>query len=297
MKSKYLFWVLLGLLVVVLSLVYVLKVNRSAQTLSENVRLLNSLSESAIAKAPGAVGKDQVTQLETLQKKVQEDVVTKLEDSFTRRDAEHLDLWFDDLKTPWTSFPLVEDFQRHYQLSRDRLAREATGYLEEQGVTGVAIALMNPEPMVPKSDATKTEREAQKVEMRRRQREFWVQDRLVRLFARVGAWLSRPIQGGESSGIVGTGVSSAAFERTRFDVRVRAKGERLLDVIHALDAPVTLADEDGGLMTVAISAIVDNVVITNLELDLALVEKWQDEPPVEVHFYLTILDYHERAKR
>ena len=296
MKSKYLFWVLLALLFVVLGLVYVLKVQRTAQRLSEKVALLNTLSASASTKAPHAVGRKELAEMTEMQNKVRDDVLRKLQASFERRDADNLDLWFPDLKTPWKSSPRVEPFQRQYELARDRLTRETARYLAEQGVKNVSTALLSYESLTNEAYNSKEERARVQKEMRRRQREFWVQDRLARLFARVGAWLSRPIKGGESSGIAANGVSSAAFERTRYDVRVRVKSERLQDALHALDAPVTLHSEDGGLLVIALSAVVDNNAIRSLDLDLPLVQKWEGEPPVEVSFYLTILDYHERKK-
>ncbi|MFT7617635.1 MAG: hypothetical protein ACI97A_001274 [Planctomycetota bacterium] len=297
MKSKYLFWVLLALLLLVLGLVYVLKVNGAAKSLKERVGLLDLLSVSAETGAKDAVGKNQLVEMTELQKEIKVNVLNKLQGSFARRDQENLDLWFPELKTEWQSHPAVDEFQRQYELAADRLSREAAGYLSEQGVQGVPTSLILHAPLIKNDSSTKESRVEQRDEMRRRQREFWVQDHIVRLFARVGAWLPRAIKGGESSGIVGTGASSAAFERTRYDVRVRVPSKRLIDALHALDAPVTLNNEDGGLLTIAISAVIDNVSVRSVDFDLETTQKWGTEPPVEVSFFLTVLDYHERKGR
>lgn len=298
MKSKYLFWVLLGLLIAVLSLVYFLKVKESAKKLSEHVDHLSQRTVAANNSVVTAVGKGQVAEMLEMQTKVREDVLGRLQASFIDRDNENLDLWFTDLKTPWKTFPPVDDFQRYYDLARDRLARETDNYLSDHGIKGKASQLISYSSLTDMPDSSKEEREDVKVEMRRRQKEFWIQDRLVRLFARVGGWMARPIKGGASSGISANGVSSAAFERTRYDVRVRVKGDRLIDLLHALDAPVTLTSEDGGPLVVALSVVIDNIAIKSLDLDLSLVQNFEDsEPPVEVSFLLTVLDYHARARR
>lgn len=297
MKSKYLFWVLLALLLLVLALVYILKVNGASSSLKERVGLLDSLSDSAEAGTQDAVGRDQLDEMTSFQSGVKKNVLDKLQASFGRRDQENLDLWFPDLKTEWKAYPAVDQFQRQYELGTDRLAREATGYLAEQGVKDVRTALLEYPPLANDDSSTRESRALQRSEMRRRQREFWIQDHIVRMLARVGGWLSRPIKGGESSGIVGNGASSAAFERTRYNVRARVLSKRLVDALHALDAPITLSDEDGGLFTIALSAVVDNISIRSLDLDLETAEKWGAEPPVEVSFFLTVLDYHERKGR
>ena len=297
MKSKYLFWILLALLVATLALIYFLRVKETAAKLQEHVALLDTLTQSARSKAPAAVGREQLATMIEMQKKVKTDVLERLHASFARRDSDNLDMWFFDLKTPWKTWPKVEDFQRQYDLAVDRLIREARAYLGEQGVRNVSPQLISHEPLTRMPKETAEQRRKLKAEMRRRQKEFWVQDRLVRLFARVGAWLSQPIKGGESMGVAAAGTSGAAFERIRYEVRVQVKGDRILDALHALDGPVTLHGEDGGLLVVALSAIIDNIAIRNLDLTYELTNTWMDEPPVEVVFHLTVLDYIRPQRR
>ena len=237
--SKYSFWILLALCLLAIAGVFSLKVKPASVELGDDATNLLSLAEIAEREAKMVVGRKQGLQLLERQAVVQSSL-KQLRDAFQRRDAENLDFWFPDLGLAWKSAPLVDAFQRQYELAKDRLMREARKELAKQGVKEVTIPLITNEPMTLGSDASHEDKAKAIAEMRRRQREFWIQDRLIRSFAKKGAWLARAIKGGESMGIVASGVSSATFERFRFDIQLYVAGTKLLDAVHALDAPVTM---------------------------------------------------------
>ncbi len=285
--SKYGFWILLAACLAAIGALYGLEVRKSGRRLEEAANRAREHASDARVLAAEAVGRDAIAGLREAQGKLlahRDD----LAGFFASRDAENLDCWFPDLRMPWKSAPRPEAFRREYQLAQDRLARETRRLLAAAGAPEVAIPLITPDELDPKAFAGPKELGA---EMRRRQREFWVQDHLLLAFARQGAWPTRPLRGGESTGVSTGSGGEAVFERFRFDIQVWADPGRVLDVLHAFDAPFVHVTEDGQRIDIALNALIDNVSIRAPELDETLIATFKDRPPVQVSFYLTILDY------
>ncbi|MCB9831952.1 MAG: hypothetical protein H6807_05705 [Planctomycetes bacterium] len=286
--GKYGFWILLGCCLAAIAAVYAIEVRKSADELRATVETSHGRAALARETAKVAVGRSALEGLKEAQARTRAQV-DDLHQFFVDRDDQNLDCWFPDLRLPWRTAPKPEPFLREYQLSQDRLARELLRLLVDAGAPDAPVPLIDPGPLDPKDypDA-----KALGAEMRRRQREFWIQDHLLLAFARYGAWPARTIRHGEAIGATG----ASPFERLRYDVQVWADPTRVSEVLHAFDSPFVHVTEDGQRIDIAINAVVDNVSIRPAEPDEKTLATFKDRLPVLVSFYLTILDYDPKAR-
>ena len=284
--TRYGFWLLLGGCLLAIGALYMLEVRRNADQLAAAATRLHSHADKLRAAAKDAVGRQTLDGLRSAQAKAKKDL-ERVEEAFERRDAENLDLWFPDLDRDWSEAPIPGTFQVQYANAQDRLTREVRRTLQTAGGPDVPIELIDEGPLKP--SAYKTVKELQ-AEMRRRQREFWVQSRLLLAFARQGAWPTRALRAAEADGVT-TAVGDSSFRQLRFNIQVAAKQERVLGVLHAFDSPFPFIDEDGVKLEMAISAVVENISIRARQLDEEVVKGIDGEPPVLITFYISVLDY------
>ena len=278
------FWILLFACVVVACSVYVFRVDALAGSVREGSRELQASADRAELAASVAVGGEMLQAQRQARDKAVE-AYRNLAAWFNARNDQNLTRWFPDLSvTSWGEEPLREDFKRYYNLARDRLVREIAPDLERHGLQSEIMPLVE-HPWL------RGEELPEKSELRRYQKDFWVQDRLVRAFVRRGAVLVRPIQGGDNQPGVGLVAGGGPFDEIRYDVRVRCSSLQLLNVLHALDGPVEISHEDGSKEDMSLNVIVDRVEVQRLNVDAALANRYAGEPPVEVTFYLTVLDF------
>ena len=276
--NRYTFWLLLAACLVVAAVVYMVQVRTTVQDLEAEIVALDATAERAEALTGAAVGPKTVEALRERQEEVRSRF-KKVAQGFARRDAECLERWFEGLDVPWSKMPLREDFKRLYSLGVDQLLRDADRLLRSAGVENETPSLIEYPWMsgggLPEKD-----------DLRHLQREFWIQDRIVRSLARHGAWTARPIKPAE----VGAAAATGPFDRLRYDVLARVPSERLRFAVHAFDAPWTATYPDGSSETIDLPVLVDNVSVRRLTLDTASANRYPGEPPVEASFYLTVLD-------
>lgn len=282
--GRFTFWILLAACLMAAGAVYVLKVDNQKRDVEKQARELDAISERGLLAAENAIGDTMLieqSQQQITAQKTFEATARWFED----RNAQNLSMWFPTLNMrSWAGTPSREDFKRFYNLAVDQLIREVADDLRDHGLEGQTLQLVSHPWM-------RGDEIPDKADLRALQREFWVQDRLVRAFARAGAVLARPIQGGESQSGVGVVAGGGPFNRIRYDVRVLCQTRYLEDVLHALDAPFDITHEDGTKELAALPVIVNNVLIQRLNVDATIANRYPEEPPVEVTFFLTVLDF------
>ncbi|MCA9321458.1 MAG: hypothetical protein KDB53_12015 [Planctomycetes bacterium] len=287
--AKYSFWILLAACVMASAAIYSVNVNGRLKSLEQTSRDLVAQSAAAEVKSRTGVGPAMLETLQARQTAAHKDLAD-VKERFRLQDQDHLDHWFAALDIPWGASPDLEEFARQYALASDRLGRELLGNLAAKGVKEVSI------PLIAKPWIGGSEKLTKKLAIEA-QREFWVQDRLLRAVTRLGAVPLRPIRGGEASDEVGRGAAGGYFDRLRFDLVVHSPAAVVHDLLHAFDGPFDVTHEDGTVETMALLVNVDNVSIKRLTLDSSAANRFRGEPPVEVAFYLTVLDYRpEKAK-
>lgn len=281
--KRYLFHIMMGACLVVLALVYQFCIAMPDRELRNLTTDLQSSASRAQDMAPDAFGDLSLRRVATLQDQA-DNGLKRIVDAFRRRDADNLDYWFSDLGVEWKDLPKVEDFKRFYALARDRLSRECATQLKAQGLAEARPALIT-YPWL-ESSALPTVKE-----LRRLQREFWVQDRTVRALALVGAYPLRPLSSGEAQPPVGLGPNRVGFTRMRFDLQVACRESMLAKTLHAMDAPFRFRTEDGEEVRMALNVVIDNVSIERVTLTKEHLQDTSIDPPVELNFFLTVLDY------
>lgn len=279
--GRFTFWILLAACLLAAGAVYVLEVSRSADELSSQLDVLDRMTERASHLAASAAGPKTVATMGERQQSANIKL-ERLRSRFAAVDADNIERWFDGLDTPWSEQPLREDFKRFYNLAYDQLVRDASRELEQHGYENVILALIDYPWMAGDTLPTNDE-------MRMVQREFWIQDRLVHAFSRVGALLTRRIRGGERQAAVGRS-TGGHFDNVRYDVQVRCSPKNLRRVLHALDRPFEITYRGGEKETMFLNLVIDNVAVRRISVDTATANRYASEPPVEVSFFVTLLD-------
>lgn len=285
--GRYTFWILLGACLLAAGAVYFLEVARPSGELETQAAVLDSMSERADSLGERAIGPATVATMKN-RLAAADELTANLEAHFATIDSNNVERWFPGLRLGWSEQPLREEFKRFYNLATDQLVREASKDLEGFGYDDPSLPLIE-HPWMRGSDLPPNDR------MRGLQQEFWVQDRLVRAFSRVGAVLTRPVRGGERQAAVGAS-AGGRFDRVRYDVQVRCKTLHLRRVLHALDRPFEVRFAGGASETMFLGLVVDNVSVRSISVDTATANRYADEPPVEVSFFVTLLDFQNEPK-
>lgn len=272
MSARLRFWLLFAACLAAAGAVWVLAVPKKLQAIEERADDLHATAARASALAPSAIGAVTLESAKAARAEA-EVAAKKVAQAFARHDDEHLDRWFPELDLPWTEVPSSEEFERLYLVNLDALLRDATAALEAEGQPGSPIALVSYPWM--RDDAKPA-----RLELRDLQREFWVQDRVVRALAAVGARTVEPIAGGREEAAVG--LDSAVFKRLRWRVEAACPPARVRQVLHVFSG----ATDDGfGLHT-----LVGRVVVARTRAESGAPAA-ADEPPVRVTFDLSVLDH------
>ncbi len=289
MWAKYSFWLLLAACVLVAAAVWGLNVKKNVAELGRAAENLAELEKEAQRKAAVGIGPATLESFEAAQEKLWESL-RDLEERFLAIDEDNLDHWFDGLDLDWGKLPKPEDFRRQYALARDQQIREVNGILKEKGFDG---AVYSP-PAPPWLNAAK----APKVkELKALQRAFWIEDRIVRALARFGAVPSAAIEGGDEASGIGSDPAGGLFDRMRYTVKAHCPADQALNASHAFDRPFEVIHEGGDKETMSLPFVVDNISIKRLALDPVTANRYKGTPPVELGFYLTVLDFRpDRAR-
>ncbi|HGY91820.1 MAG TPA: hypothetical protein ENK43_11680 [Planctomycetes bacterium] len=289
MWGRYSFWLLLAACVVVAAAVWGLNVKKNVAELKREAENLAELEKEAQRTAAVGIGPATLKSFEAAQEELW-GKLRALEDRFLAIDEDNLDHWFDGLDLDWRKLPKPEAFRRQFALARDQQIREVNTLLKERGFDG---ALYSPPAPVwltadklPKAKALK-----------RIQRAFWIEDRIVRALARFGAVLSGAVEGGEQESEMGSDPAGGLFDRIRYTVKVHCPADQVLNTAHAFDRPFEVTHEGGEKETMSLPFVVDNISIKRLALDSVTANRYKGTPPVEVDFFLTVLDFRpERAR-
>ena len=285
--GRFTFWLLLAASLVAAGAVYVLEVSDASGDLSSQLEVLDGMSERAERLSATGVGPPTVGTMKSRQKKARSQIAG-IEARFRQGEEDNVEHWFPGLRMSWKKQPLREDFKRYYNLGVDQLRRDASNDLEKHGIEDPELHLIEYEWMqgsdLPPND-----------DLRALQQEFWVQDRLIRAFARVGGVLTRPIRGGERQNAVSR-TAGGHFDHVRYDAQVRCSPTNLRRVLHALDRPFDVTFVSGETESMFLNAVVDNVAVRRISVDTATANRYAGEPPIEVSFFITLLDMQESAK-
>jgi hypothetical protein len=295
--SNFTFAVVLGVCVLAAGGVYAGKVARDVRKLDAAAAELRETAAGASSLAKTAVGAATLEAQKTRQDEIRESLKT-VEAFFGEVDARSADHWFPSLGIPWSIEPDPVDFKRHYSLAADQLGREAAAALEPRKL-GEGGGQLRPYVWQTSPDLPA------KADLRALQREFWIQDRIIRAFARTGGLVTKPLEGGEVQRGVRSQSTGAAFDMVRYTVHLRCRPVDLLEVVHSLDGPFEIKHEDGKREEIVLPAVVDNIIVRAMTLDAGvsnhLVAETADgvagEPPAEVTVFATILDYANEARR
>lgn len=282
--SNFTFGALLAACILIAAGVYAVKIAPEVRRVEKGALDLRDRAAHGETIAPRAVGEKTFSSQERRQDEVRADLRV-IETFFADLDRNGMEQWFPALGLEWEKEPSPADFKRFYNLTSDQLMREVLAETDPKKLEPVARQLRE-YPWQKGGELPAKE------ELRSLQRDFWIQDRILRSFARAGAILTKPLGGGEVQKGMHPQAGGAAFDMIRFEAHVRCKSDDVLKVVHALDRPIEVIHEDGRREVIALPVVVDTVTIRTLPLEAAMLARSGGEPPVEATFFLTVLDYH-----
>ncbi len=289
MWGKYSFWLLLAACVVVAAVVWGFNVKRNVAELERATENLAELEKEAQRTAAVGIGPATLKSLEAAQDNLWGSL-RDLEERFLVIDEDNLDHWFDGLDLDWNKLPKPENFRRQFALARDQQIREVNGILKERGFDG---ALFSP----PDPAWLSIDKPLKAKALKAIQRTFWIEDRIVRALARFGAVPIGAMDGGDEEAVMGSDPAGGLFDRIRYTVKVHCPAEQALNTAHAFDRPFEVTHENGDKETMSLPFVVDNISIKRLALDPVTANRYKGPPPVEMRFFLTVLDFRpERAR-
>ena len=282
------FWAVLGLCLLAAIAVYSLRVAGRVASVREASSHLEESAERAVVLGETAVGPSTMETLERRQKAARDDL-GQTRNWFKVRDDATLDRWFGDLKTAWGKNPNREDFKRQYLLARDRLVRDVTRIIKARGDKVRPPGLID-------YDWLQGDGVPELAHLARIQRAFRVQAHVAMAAARTGGWIpaDQPLDAGDEQSV--PSARGGPFARLRYFVKVRCRADRVGDVLHMLDAPFEIEGESGS-RRMELPVTVDNVFVTRVNMDPAALPPSETEPPVEVTFLFSVLDYRQDVVR
>lgn len=283
MMSHFTFSIALIVLAIAALGIFLFKVAPEAKTLESAAAQTLDIGDHAAKLSASVIGRPTAEERRKRLAAVGEEL-TSLDGWFDRVDRAALDRWFPNLGIDWKEMPDPELFKRFYNLAADQMAREVAEVTSRTKLSSPVRAIID-RPWMNGGNVP------EKKDLRDLQREFWIQNLVVRGFADKGGVMMRPLGGGEVQTGVGSTIGGVRFDRIRYDALVQCRAADLLNVMHALETSFRVKHEDGKEEEMLPPVIVENVAIRTLVVDGNLAAKYAGDPPLELTFNLAVIDY------